>query len=67
VHSTLVRANVVTPSGQSIGKVVSCASSHDAGFTGAFAFLRTGAYASEDVVCCGEVEGRIVAKGEVLS
>jgi len=67
VQSALVRVAVVTSSGQNIGKVVSCASSVEAGFTGAFAFLRTGTYVAGDAVRCGDIEGRIVAKGEVLS
>jgi folate-binding protein YgfZ len=65
-HADLVRTPVVSASGQNIGKIVSCVSDTVHAFTGAFALLRNGAYASGDTVRCAEITGSILSKDEVV-
>jgi folate-binding protein YgfZ len=66
VHHNLAGAPVMSASGQSIGKVVSCAIDTEHTCTGVFAFLKSGAYAKGDSVRCVEIKGSILSGDEVL-
>ncbi len=64
-HENLTGAPVVSTGGQNIGKIVSCVIDTEHTSTGAFAFLKSGAYSTGDTVRCGEIGGSILAKDEV--